>query len=691
MTARVGVDVGGTFTDLFVYDEESGTTLSAKVLTTPDNQARGVMQSLDAGAVDLSRISFIAHGTTTGTNALIERKGAVTGLLTTEGFRDVLEIMRTDRQYGYDLTWEKPRPLIRRRLRREVRERIDKDGAVEIPLDEEQAKEAIGELLDLDVESIAVSFIHSYANPAHERRIRELIEEERPGMHVSLSSDVNAEYREYERTSTVAIDAYIKPVMARYLERLVRELEGGGLGARLFLMQGSGGLTTDERAVEKPIVTLSSGPAAGAIAAARIGGLEQLGDIVTFDVGGTSTDVSLIHGGKPYVTHQKHVEWGHPARVPMIDVESVGAGGGSIAWIDKGGALKVGPQSAGADPGPICYGRGGTAPTLSDALLLKGVLGHDLAGGRVHLDEEAALQGIDRLAESVGLTTERAIGGIVQIAEANMANAVRSVSTWKGVDPRDLTLVAFGGAGGLVAGPVARMLDIPKVLIPVHPGNTCAMGLLMTDMQEDATVAYLARAGEIDLEAVNDRLTELRDHAQRTLVAQGVHESQIVFTYHADFRYHGQIYELSVPFDAFPVSSEALERATSAFEQLYEDIYTIRLEGGLPEMTTLRVTGVGRMTKYQLGEVPRAGEAEPKGSRLVLEREERAPVEVYDRYSLPTGAVIRGPAIIEEPGSTTWIAPDMSGEVDAHGNFIITTNVAPTADEARELVQEAAR
>ena len=396
----------------------------------------------------------------------------MTGLLATEGFRDVLEIMRTDRESGYDLTWEKPRPLVRRRYRREVAERVDKDGSVELPLDEQQARAAIRELLELGVESIAVSFLHSYANPRHEERAPRARARERPEAYVSLSSEINAEYREFERTSTTVIDAYIKPIMARYIRRLISELERRRARPRgLFLMQGSGGMITAERAVDKPIATLSSGPAAGAIAAAKMGAQAGLGDIVTFDVGGTSTDVSLIHEGRPFVSHAKQIEWGLHARVPMIDVESVGAGGGSIAWIDEGGGLKVGPavgrartrgRSATGEAAPSrrsptrCSCRGSRARHRRRALRIW--IASCRAGAR-------AARGRARL----GL--DRVVPGVIEIAEANMANAVRSVSIWKGLDPRDLTLVAFGGAGGMVAGHVARALDIPRVLVPVVPGE----------------------------------------------------------------------------------------------------------------------------------------------------------------------------------------------------------------------------
>jgi N-methylhydantoinase A len=687
---RVGIDVGGTFTDLFAYDEASGETHSSKVLTTLENQALGVIQSVAAGEVDLAAVSFLAHGTTTGTNSLIERKGSTCGLLTTQGFRDVLEIMRTDREFGYDLAWEKPRPLVPRRLRAEVPERVLKDGTVELALDEDAARAAIAELLAAGVEAIAISLLHSYANPHHERRLRDLVREADASVAVSLSSEVNAEYREYERTNTTVVDAYIKPVMVRYIERLVSELESGGLVPRPFLMQGSGGMVTADRATERPIGTLSSGPAAGAIAAAKIARAAGFGDIVTFDVGGTSTDVALIHGGQPYLSTQKQVEWGLPARVPMLDVESVGAGGGSIGWIDQGGALKMGPQSAGSDPGPICYGAGGTDPALSDALLLRGVLGEQLAAGRVVLDREAARAGVlDRLAEPLRLSLERVVTGMVEIAQGNMANAVRSVSIWKGLDPRELTLVAFGGAGGMVAGEVARTLGIPRVLIPPIPGNACAMGLLMTDFQEDESVAFLARASDVDLDDLNERLAMLQEKTVGTLQRQGVAAADVHVSHIADIRYHGQIHELRVPFDEFPVTREALVRTIARFEDTYEEIYTIRLRGGVPEMVSLRVVASGSLPQYEPARYAGGSEAAgPSESREVLEGDEWRPVDVYRRYDLAAGTSLPGPVILEEEGSTVWVASGMTVEIDTQGNLLIATSTEREPVGASRLAEE---
>jgi N-methylhydantoinase A len=453
-----------------------------------------------------------------------------------------------------------------------------------------------------------------------------------------------------------------------------------------MVMQGSGGMVTLGRAAEKPIGTLSSGPAAGTIAAAAIGSAAGFDDIVTFDVGGTSTDVSLIQGGVPFVSAQKQVEWGVPARVPMIDVESVGAGGGSLGWIDQGGALKMGPRSAGSTPGPICYGGGGVEPALSDALLVAGILGGELAGGRVSLDVDAAARGIEeRLCEPLGLPLDRVVAGMIEIAQENMANAVRSVSIWKGLDPRDLTLMAFGGAGGLVAGPVARALDIPRVLIPMYPGNTCAMGLLMTDMREDVTSAFLAPSGSVDLDALNARLDALTATAVATLVRQGIAEGDVAVSHHVDVRYTGQIYELSIPLAPVPATAETITAATAEFERRYEDIYTIRLEDAEPELVSVRVTATGRLPRYAPPPWTGGGEASAPRSRTVLEAGERREAAVHDRYALAAGTRIDGPAILEEPGSTVWIASGMAVEVDPLGNLLIDTGAGSSPDGLRAL------
>jgi N-methylhydantoinase A len=673
---RVGIDVGGTFTDLFAYDEESGETWAAKVPTTVHNQSIGVVQSIHASNIDFGQMSFLGHGTTTGLNALIERKGIKVGLLTTRGFRDVLEIMRTDRESGYDLEWSKPEPLVPRHMRLEVDGRILYDGSEEQSLDEESVRSAARELKEKGVEAVAVSLIHSYANPSHERRVAEILDEELPNVPYALSCDVNAEFREFERTNTVVVDAYIKPIMVGYIEHLVGELSDGGFDGRLLLMQGSGGMMTADRACAQPSLTISSGPAAGVIAAAKIAKHAGHENIVTFDVGGTSTDVSLIQHGIPHVSSEKYVAWGLPARVPIVDVRSVGAGGGSIGWIDQGGALKMGPQSAGSTPGPICYGNGGEEPTLSDALLLKGILGSTLADGTLQLDAQRVRSIIEeRIAGPLGLTVDRVVNGMIEIAQTNMANAVRSVSIWKGLDPRDLSLVAFGGGGGMVAADVAEMLAIPVVLIPPVPGNLCAMGTLMANLQEDRVVGYLVGAAEIDIDDVNAQLATLRDDALESLVGQNVNADEVIFSYVADIRYRGQIHELRVPLGEYPLTAERVATLANTFEGMYEEVYAIRLADGEAEIVNLRVRGTSVLPHYAMSEFD-GGHEDPAaiGSRDVLIGDERVPVDIYERYDLPVNTTLDGPVIVQEAGSTIWISPGMHCVVDRNGNLLIHTS-----------------
>ena len=673
---RVGIDVGGTFTDLFAFDEETGETWAAKVPTTTHNQGEGVIKSIHAADIDIAKIAFLGHGTTTGLNALIERKGAITGLITTRGFRDVLEIMRTDRESGYDLDWSKPDPFVPRRLRLEVGGRMLHTGEEEAPLDEVSVRAAVRELREKGVEVIAVSLLHSYANPTHERRVGEIIHEEWDSVPFALSSDVNAEFREFERSNTVVVDAYIKPIMVRYIEHLVEQLSSEGFGGRILLMQGSGGMMTVDRACAQPSLTISSGPAAGVIAAAKIAREAGLEDIVTFDVGGTSTDVSLIQGGVPFITSEKYVGWGLPARVPIVDVRSVGAGGGSISWVDQGGALKMGPRSAGSTPGPICYGNGGVEPALSDALLLKGILGSSLADGTVHLDTARVTTIVtEKFAAVLGLSVDRVVNGMIEITQTNMANAVRSVSIWKGLDPRDLSLVAYGGGGGLVAAEVARMLSIPLVLIPPVPGNLCAMGTLMTNFQEDRVVAHLVAVDAVDMDSINAQLEALHDEALASLVQQNVDPSEVEFSYVADVRYRGQIHELRVPLEHYPLTREQIGGVVRKFEEMYMEVYTIRIAEGAVEFVNLRVSAVSQLPHYRMSEFA-GGDKNPVPvvARDVLIGDERVPVNVYDRYDLPVGYGLDGPVIIQEAGSTIWVAPDMRCVVDRAGNLIIHTD-----------------
>ena len=673
---RVAIDIGGTFSDLFVANEGTGEILSIKVPTVVQDQSIGFVNAIEKTAIDVEQISFLAHGCTTGTNAIIERKGAKTALLTTEGFRDVLEIQRTDRDAPYDLNWCRPVPLIPRKWRRTVKESVDFHGRIITPLDEAQFRRVIRELLSDGVESIAVCFINSYANPVHERQALKILVEEAPGLSISLSSDVDAKYREYERSNTVCLDAYIKPIMSRYIESFVKKVEARSIPARLYVMQASGGLVTAEVIKDRPIFTIDSGPAGGVIAAAQIAKQCEVKDVLSLDVGGTSSDVCLIHGNNPTISGSKLVEWGMPARIPSIDVKSVGAGGGSIAWIDTGGLLRVGPQSAGSDPGPVCYGWGGTEPTVSDAFLAKGILQPLLAGGDVPVNKQAAEEAIEnKIAKPLGLTRERATQGIIDVASVSIANALRAVSTWKGEDPRRTSLVAFGGAGGMVGADVCKVLAIPLMIIPVQPGNASAMGMCMTKLRQDFSSGYGGITTELNLETLSSELNALSKTATNSLLSQGVSEDRISLEYKADFHYVGQVYELTIPFASYPVDKQSLDDTVQKFEQSYVEMYGHKFEAGVVELVLLRLTAYGHTGMY---EIPKAdGQSKSlqnalKGKRQVFSRDENLiDVPAYERYALPLNQEVSGPVIIDEYGSTTWVPEGSIFRVNDYGHIIV--------------------
>ncbi len=673
---RVAVDIGGTFTDVFVANEGTGEIMSIKVPTSAQDQSIAFMKAIEKAQFDVEQISFLAHGCTTGTNAVIERKGAKTALVTTEGFRDVLEIQRTDRAVPYDLSWCRPVPLVRRHWRRTVKEQMDFNGRVITPLDKAQLRKVVRELVSEGIESIAVCFINSSANPVHERQASKIIGEEAPGVSISISSDVDAKYREYERSSSVCLDAYIKPIMRRYIEGLEKKVESKNIPARLYMMQTSGGMMTAEMAKHIPIFTIDSGPAGGVIAAAAIGKQCGVKDILSLDVGGTSTDVCLIHGNKPAIIASKLVEWGMPARIPTIDVKSVGAGGGSIAWIDTGGLLRVGPQSAGSDPGPVCYGWGGTEPTVSDAFLAKGILAPSLAGGDVPVNKQAAEEVIEnKIAKPLGLTRGRAIQGIIDVASANVANALRAVSTWKGEDPRRTSVVAFGGAGAMIGAEVCKMLGIPQMIVPVQPGNASAMGMCMTEFRQDFSSGYGGTAAEANLEDLNSKFAALSETAMKSLLSQGISEDKISLEYKADFHYVGQVYELTIPFASYPVTKQSLDDTLQRFEQTYEEVYGHKFEAGIVEFVLLRLTAYGHTEIYEIPKLESQSKSLKnalKGKRQVLSGDEKLiDVPVYERYALPLNQEVSGPVIIDEYGSTTWVPEGSSFRINDYGHILL--------------------
>jgi N-methylhydantoinase A len=680
--ARLAVDIGGTFTDATLVDERSGGVAIAKVLTTPADPSEGFMQAVERalaeGGVSAKDVGFVVHATTVATNAIIEGKIARSGFVTTEGFRDLLEIARQVRPSLYDTRFEKAKPLVPRDRAVGVRERLGPAGEVLVPLEEESVREAAALLRREGVESVAVCLLHSYVNPAHEQRIGAILAEELPGVPVSLSAEVAPEFREYLRASTTVINASIRPVVERYLERIEQRLEEAGVTAKLLVMQSSGGVFSSVAARGRPVFMVESGPAAGVIASAHLG--ETLGrpDVLSFDMGGTTAKVGLIQGGRPSVTKDYNVGGhagagiggmslsGYPVRTPVVDLVEIGAGGGSIAWVDSGGLLRVGPQSAGADPGPVCYGRGGTEPTVTDANLVLGRLnpGYFL-GGEIELDLDGATRAIEeRCAESLGLSVVEAANGIVEIANAAMVNALHLISVQRGYDPRDFVLVGFGGAGPVHANALARDAEMPTLLIPRSPGIFSATGLLTTDLKRDAATTIMRRVDDLGAEEADAMFAELEEAGRVELEREGVGDDAIEFLRQVDARYVGQSYELTIP-----AGAGLLDR----FHEEHDRTYGFNAPSEPVEVVSLRLTSVGRIAKPPPLRLERGGDVEPKERRQVYFAEAGGYVDcpIYDRYALPAGATLQGPAVVEEFDSTTLVHPGFALEVDDTGNLII--------------------
>lgn len=688
---RVASDVGGTFTDSIAYDEGTGTITVSKVSTTPKNRARGTVEGLRraialAGA-DGRDVGYVGHGTTTTTNAVIQRKGALTAFVTNRGFRDLLLIGRQNRPTLFDLSVVRPAQLVPQELCLTVAGRLGPGGVEIEPLDEEGVRAVAAELAARKVEAVAILFLHSYANPAHERRAQAILEALLPGVPVCISTEVNAEFREYERASTTVLNAYLRPVMHDYLASLGTLLadaeDGLGLaGDRpVMVMDAAGGLMSVESARLKPVHTVLSGPAGGVVASAHVAGLAGIDDIITMDIGGTSTDISLIRKGRPEITRTNTLET-VPIRLPVIDINAIGAGGGSIAWIDEGGALRVGPMSAEAVPGPVCYGRGGTRPTVTDANLVLGRFdGESRLGGDLGLDVEAARAAIMRtIAEPLGLDLVAAAAGILRVAHANIVRGIRVVSVERGYDPRDFTLVPFGGAGPMHGSPVARELRMPRVMVPPTPGILCALGQLISDLHHTFAETRIARWRP---DGVSDALPAIRaqvDRAVRHLEADGVPAHRRRIEVKIDIRYVGQSYDLPIPVDietadfwaGLPDRFHAAHRARFGHADPSAPI----------EIVGFVVTGIGRIDKPVLPTLA-AGTGSPaaeavKGTRAVHFEpfDPTAPVTlheavVYRRDGLKAGDVIRGPAVIEEISATTVVYPGDTLTVHPSGSLIV--------------------
>ena len=685
---RLGVDIGGTFTDLVLVDEATGAARVGKLLTTPKDPAQGVetglIRLLDEAGIRAEAVRTLIHGTTLATNAIVERKGARTGLITTLGFRDALEIGREGRYDMYDLFIDPPSPLVPRHLRVEVTERLLADGSVLTPLDEDEAQRIIQDLLAAGCEAVAVSLLHSYRNPVHEQRVGELLRQLAPGLPASLSSQVVPEIREYERASTTVANAYVTPLMARYLEDLERKLADLGIGGRLFVMLSGGGIATPETAKQFPIRLVESGPAAGALAAARAGRLAGESKLLSFDMGGTTAKACVIDDGEPLVAREFEVARadrfkkgsGLPIRVPAVELIEIGAGGGSIARVDRMGLLKVGPESAGADPGPACYGLGGREPTVTDADLLLGYLDPDFfLGGRMRLSRDAALDAIrERVAGPLGLDPIQASWGIHQVVNENMAAAARIHGIERGKDLRAYPLFAFGGAGPVHCWHVGRILKVPRLLIPFGAGAISAFGLLTAPLAFDFVRTSPQRLDQADWTLLNRLYAEMEAEGMAILGASGISRAEVTLKRTAEMRYVGQGHEVPVAVPLGNLSAESLPALTRNFEASYRALYHRTPQGVAIEALSWRLTVSGpepemRMTGERAvgaGVPTGRGPAPEKSRRQAFFAEANGFVEtaVYDRYRLGPGSSFEGPAIVEERESTAVIGPDGRCRVD---------------------------
>jgi N-methylhydantoinase A len=706
---RVGIDTGGTFTDVVVLDERTGTLTTTKTPSTPADPSVGVLAGAekalalvadadadadpdtDGAAAGWDDVASVFHGTTVATNALLQ--GEVTGLgfLTTRGFRHLLEIGRQSVPdgYGNSYFWVKPDRIVPLHLVRDVDERLDAGGAVLRPLDEAGVRDQAEWFRRHGVTSVGVCLLHAYANPGHEQRVREVFAEVHPGCSVSISSDVLREYREYERSVTTLVDAFVKPTVARYVARLATELAGrAGDELPFFVMKSNGGVSTAAQAARKPITTVLSGPAAGALGAAAVTAAAGFDQVVTLDGGGTSTDVAVIRGGTPSLTTDATVGR-FPAKVPMIDIVTVGAGGGSIAWVSPEGTPKVGPRSAGADPGPLCYGAGGTEPTLTDAALVLGRIPPHLLGGEMPLDVAAARSGIEGLAAAVGLAPEACAEGVLEIWAWNQANAIRQVTVRRGIDVRDLALCAFGGSGPLQAGRLLDILDLPAAIVPPDPGNLCAFGLLTVDVRIDDVRTFVASHATLDLGALATVCAELEGEAAASLAAEGFDPAAQRFVRSADLRYDGQAFEVRVDVPAGPVDAAlagaVLARFHDEHERLYGYCYRDRPRHGV-EWVNVRLTGIGPLEAPPLAPTAAgSGPVVPTGRRPVWFAGAWHDTPIVDRAALGAGDVVRGPAVIEEYGSTLPVPPGVHVEVDRLGSLVLRRAAAPDTSGRGEV------
>ena len=669
---RVAVDIGGTFTDICIMDEASGQVRVAKTPSTPDDPLKGAMNGLDEAKVDLKTVSLFSHGTTVATNALITRRLPPAAMVCTRGFRDVIEIRRANKEELWDTYDDVAPPYIRRRDRLVVSERIDHAGKVVEPLNEDDAREVGRVLKKRGMESVAVCLMNAFMNPAHEQRVREILLEEMPGADIITSSDTLPEIFEHERFSTTVVNSILSPVIGRYVQRMSEQLKEGGYASDLLLLHSGGGVMTPATAQRFAGRLAGSGIAAGAIASRHIAMLCGYENSIGLDMGGTSCDVSLVYGGESRVTKDWGIEFGHPIRFPSIEVLTIGAGGGSLAWLDDVGALHNGPQSAGADPGPACYGRGNEVPTNTDANMALGRLGTSLAGGNITLDRDAAEKAVKSdVADPLGMSVDEAATSIVSVANANMADAVRLISISRGYDPRDFALVAFGGAGALHGVALARELAIPTVIVPPNPGVTSALGCLLVDIRHDLAQSYLMPSSKADSGDIEGKFAEMEAEARERLDTEGVAAKDMLLQRSMDMMYAGQWRSLTVPVST-PFAS--VEEAVEGFHRDHEREYAFRRDDASVDLFRLNLTAIGVTQKAELQRYEKIdGAPTPSATRPVKFDELDAPVDtpIYQHADISAGANFNGPAIVEQLDSTTVIPPGVRVEVDEWLNIRI--------------------
>ncbi len=674
---RIGVDSGGTFTDVCLFDDASGRVAVWKVSSTPADPSEGIARGVEEGLREVGAgagdVGYFGHGTTVATNALIQHRGVKTGLIATEGFRDLLEIGRQKRPDLYDMQADKPPTLVSRDLRLEVAERMRHDGSVETPLDEAAFRAAVRTLRAAGVEAVAVCFLYGFVSTAHEVAAARILAEEFPEAFASISHVVAPEFREFERLSTTVVNAYLGPVMRRYIGRLEERLRASGIVAAPHLTQSNGGVIGFDQAALLPVRTVLSGPSTGVVGAQAIGAVVGIPDLITFDMGGTSTDVALLAGGACRLTGEAMVH-GYPIKAPMLDIHTVGAGGGSIAFIDSGGLLKVGPRSAGADPGPVCYGRGNDEATVTDANVVLGTLNPShLLGGRMAIRHDLAAAAIDRLASKLGMSRMATADGIIAVVTANMARAIRVISVQRGYDPRDYALMAFGGAGPLHAVRLAQALDMRRILVPRNPGILCAMGLLLTDLRADFAVTRLSLLGDGALAVVREAFRELDGMAAGWFDAEGIPAGDRRVRRTVDMRYAGQNYELPV---AVPEEGDVLSGLVRGFAAAHRRIYGFVAEEDPVQLVTFRVEASGVVPKARFEAQEDAGadaSGALAGSRAVwmAEAGDFVACPVYRRDLLLAGNRFSGPAIIEQMDATTVVPAGWAGRVEAFSNIVL--------------------